>query len=188
MKTKDVNREKKSKRILGESRSTANTRLHRELLWMFLVETGKTKCYRCNEEMTRETFSIDHKLPWSSSENPEKYFWDLENIDFSHSICNSATPRGRRTEQRHGTLLEYQHYGCRCVLCVEANRKYQRDNPRPSREGQRQRTIQARQIRKSTHGTMHMYKYEKCRCELCVKVAREYWKQYRKTRSKSSIK
>ena len=181
MKTKDITRGNKCKLLLGMSRSTANTKLHRELIWMLLQETGRTKCYRCGKEMTREDFSIEHKIPWMNSSNPKKLFWSLDNIDFSHLQCNIVTPRGRLVPEQHGTLLEYQYYNCRCTLCVEAHREYQRTHPRPSRVKRKEE----REFKKSTHGTLYMYRYGKCRCEQCVAVTRAYWKKQRETRKQT---
>jgi hypothetical protein len=38
--------------------------------------------------MTRETFSVEHKVAWLNSEDPLRFFFDLENIDYSHISCN----------------------------------------------------------------------------------------------------
>lgn len=51
-------------------------------------ELGLLVCYRCGEPINAvEEFSIDHKEAWLDK-NP-KLFWDLQNIAFSHSRCNS---------------------------------------------------------------------------------------------------
>ncbi|MBP7540882.1 MAG: hypothetical protein KA802_13235 [Saprospiraceae bacterium] len=38
--------------------------------------------------MTRETFSIEHKVSWLNSNNPVELYFDLNNISFSHLSCN----------------------------------------------------------------------------------------------------
>lgn len=76
--------------------STAQGRLVKDILWMLLQETNRTKCFICNEEMTRETFSIEHKIPWLDSNNPKELFWNLNNISFSHLSCNISSGRGNK--------------------------------------------------------------------------------------------
>ena len=77
---------------LGMNASTASSRLVKDLLFMFLIKDGHT-CFQCGEELTRETFSIEHKEPWLDSEDPKKVFFDLNNIAFSHHSCNSSAGR-----------------------------------------------------------------------------------------------
>lgn len=43
--------------------------------------------------MERENFSIEHKTPWLDSENPLELYFSLENIDFSHHVCNIKAAR-----------------------------------------------------------------------------------------------
>lgn len=43
--------------------------------------------------MARDNFSIEHKIPWLDSDDPVDLFFNLENIDFSHLLCNSAAKR-----------------------------------------------------------------------------------------------
>lgn len=104
----------KKKNQLGESHGTAQHRLLKDVLWMLILETGKNKCFCCGKEMTRETFSIEHKIPWLDSENPIELFFNLDNIAFSHFICNI---RGaRRKQAKCGTTSKYKK-GCRCEPC-----------------------------------------------------------------------
>lgn len=52
---------------------------------------GLDCCYRCGGPIERvEELSIDHKEAWMGASDPVQSFWDLENIAFSHSSCNSA--------------------------------------------------------------------------------------------------
>lgn len=73
--------------------STASGRLIKDLLWNFIVEAGKNKCYKCGQEMNRETFSVEHKIPWLDSDDPKRLFFDLNNIAYSHLICNIKAAR-----------------------------------------------------------------------------------------------
>lgn len=72
--------------------ATASARLLRDLLWDCVCRSGRT-CYRCGEEMTRESFSVDHKQPWLDSEAPVQMFFDLNNIAYSHKSCNYGDSR-----------------------------------------------------------------------------------------------
>lgn len=111
----------KKSQQLGMNVSTAQGKLLKDILWMLLQETNRTKCFVCGEEMSRETFSIEHKIPWLDSTNPKELFFNLSNISFSHMVCNVK----RLTKPiKHGTLHGYNAKGCRCELCTEAIRKY----------------------------------------------------------------
>lgn len=80
------------KEQLGMNPSTASGRLVKDLLFRFVVESGY-RCFRCGEELTRDTFSVDHKVPWLHSEAPVELYFDLDNVSFSHFTCNSAAAR-----------------------------------------------------------------------------------------------
>lgn len=76
---------------LGMPFSTAFYRLMRDIIFALAVETGKNLCFRCNQPMTRDDFSIEHKKPWLHVS--ADLFWSLENIAFSHKRCNSENTR-----------------------------------------------------------------------------------------------
>lgn len=78
----------KKNKQLGMNHSTASNRLVKDLLWSYIVKEEQNFCYHCNEEMDRESFSIEHKIPWLDSEEPKTLFFELENISFSHLSCN----------------------------------------------------------------------------------------------------
>ncbi len=77
---------------LGMDYGTASNRLIKDILFSFIKRSG-LRCYHCDGELTRETFSIEHKVPWLDSKTPAKLFFDLENISFSHRSCNIAAAR-----------------------------------------------------------------------------------------------
>ena len=79
----------KKKQQLGMNTSTATNRLTRDLLFKFIVLSGKNECYRCKQPMTRQEFSIEHVTPWLDSEDPVGLFFDLDNVSFSHQKCNT---------------------------------------------------------------------------------------------------
>ena len=78
---------------LGMNPSTASGRLLKDVLFKFVCETGNNSCHQCGEPMERETFSIEHIVPWLDSEDPIGLFFDLDNISFSHRTCNCAARR-----------------------------------------------------------------------------------------------
>ena len=78
---------------LGMNPSTAQQRLVKDILYKLVVDTGQNSCFKCGGEMSRATFSIEHKEAWMDSEEPLRKFFDLNNISFSHLICNIKTAR-----------------------------------------------------------------------------------------------
>jgi hypothetical protein len=109
----------KKKQQLGMNPSTASGRLVKDILFSLIQETGKNSCHVCWAEMTRDTFSIEHKDPWLDSDNPREAFFDLDNISFSHLACNSGRAR-RPPLLPCGTDGAYVR-GCRCSLCTKTN-------------------------------------------------------------------
>lgn len=82
--------------------STAQGRLVKDILWSLIVKTNQHICCKCNKEMSRDNFSIEHIIPWLDSEDPLKLFFDLENISFSHLSCNvSDARRPHKIEDRN---------------------------------------------------------------------------------------
>ena len=77
---------------LGINHSTASARLIKDILFKFLKEKD-INCYHCNQQMTREDFSIEHKIPWLHADNALELFFDLDNIGFSHLKCNVMNRR-----------------------------------------------------------------------------------------------
>jgi hypothetical protein len=77
---------------LGMNHSTAQQRLVKDTLFRLAVESGH-KCYQCGGELTRETFSVEHKVPWLNEPNALELFFDQKNIGFSHIRCNLLAAR-----------------------------------------------------------------------------------------------
>jgi hypothetical protein len=78
---------------LGQDPSKASYKLVKDLMWMFITETNRNICHQCGETMCRNTFSIEHKIPWLHSDTPKELFFDLNNISFSHLKCNVKAGR-----------------------------------------------------------------------------------------------
>jgi hypothetical protein len=85
------NRMKELGRQLGMPYGTAVYRLLRLIIFRFAVETRKDFCFRCNEKISQQEFSIEHKQPWLHV-SPD-LFWHNDNIAFSHRKCNSGAAR-----------------------------------------------------------------------------------------------
>lgn len=118
----------KKKEQLGMNPSTASARLVKDTLWRLVVMTSNNFCYRCGKEMTREDFSIEHKIAWLDSENPVELYFDQNNISFSHLTCNVKDARsGRKVENLCGTHQAYDR-GCRCSACISAKKVYRKVN------------------------------------------------------------
>lgn len=99
---------------LGMPYGTASGRLVKDILFKFICETGKNVCYQCGKEMSRDTFSIEHKIPWIDHPNPIETFFDLDNISFSHLSCNVKAARNVRKlpegEANKRKLQRYKDY------------------------------------------------------------------------------
>jgi hypothetical protein len=89
------NSNSKKDRLLGIPHGTANGQLRKMLVFDMAKRLGLLDCYRCKEPILKiRDFSIEHKIPWQSSEEPKVAFFDLENIAFSHLSCNSGAGSG----------------------------------------------------------------------------------------------
>ena len=71
--------------------STANSRLRKMLLYKYLRICGEHICYRCSLPIEDiDELSIEHKDAWLNNPQGRKLFFDLDNISFSHRVCNSS--------------------------------------------------------------------------------------------------
>lgn len=84
--------------------STARNRLHKDILWSFIVKTGQDVCCKCGLKMDRGTFSVEHVTPWLDSSDPISLFFDLDNISFSHLTCNISD--ARRSNKKYSSKEE----------------------------------------------------------------------------------
>lgn len=93
----------------------------KDVLWSLIVKTEQNNCCKCGEEMSRETFSIEHLEPWLDSEDPIGLYFELENIGFSHLRCNVEDRRIEKKEYACGSKEAYRYRACRCEPCITAN-------------------------------------------------------------------
>jgi hypothetical protein len=110
---------------LGMNPSKASNRLVKDILFYFIQAAGHV-CFRCGNPLSRQDFSIEHKIAWLDSDDPIGLFFDLGNIAYSHKRCNFAA--GRKVHKLYETEEER----------LEAQRAYQRKcNARPGRKERR---------------------------------------------------
>ena len=79
---------------LGMPIGTASARLKKNIMFDLLCRLNENKCYQCGEEIqSAENLSVEHKVPYLHSENPQELFFNLDNIAFSHLKCNVKAAR-----------------------------------------------------------------------------------------------
>ena len=100
------NNETKNK-SLGMNHSTASGRLIKDILFKFITKDG-ILCHHCQEEMTRDNFSIEHITPWLHAENSLDLFFDLNNVSFAHLKCNIL--KRRLTHAKNRTVDELREF------------------------------------------------------------------------------
>jgi hypothetical protein len=100
--------------------SKASYILYRDLLYSLVVKAQLNSCVHCKKSLSRETFSIEHLVPWQDSLNPIELFFSLENIGFSHLSCNIS--KARKYSKRD--LTEEQ----KLEIKRRVQRKWRKDN------------------------------------------------------------
>lgn len=110
------NYKEERKTILGIDPGTVQNKLRKQLLFKYVKLANDNICFQCNKEIeTIEELSIEHKIPWLK--NGKEYFWDLNNITFSHLRCNILAAE-RKRGITHPSQESYKQ-GCRCDKCIE---------------------------------------------------------------------
>jgi hypothetical protein len=88
------NANRKKSKQLKMSYGAACNKLRKELMFNMARSLNKLICFRCKKEIkTIDEFSIDHKIAWLDSNDPINLFFDLNNVVFSHFICNIKAQR-----------------------------------------------------------------------------------------------
>lgn len=84
---------------LGMNFSTASNRLRKLVLFKLVVETDRDICFRCGKKiLSADDCTIEHKESWQHKST--ELFWDLNNIAFSHSTCNTrARNPGKHSDE-----------------------------------------------------------------------------------------
>ena len=128
-----MNSNERKTMLLGMNSGTAQHRLRKMIMFMLVQETGRDYCYQCKKQIkTIEELSIEHIQSWQLADSPRETFFDLDNIAFSHLICNvTAASKHRPKIIKCGEdgATRYRD-GCRCKKCKDAQakkmRKYRR--------------------------------------------------------------
>jgi hypothetical protein len=78
---------------LGMSHGAAANRLRKMILFRQLQKYGDSVCVKCGKMIESvDDLSIEHIRPWENR-SPE-LFWDLDNVTFSHTRCNTPHIQG----------------------------------------------------------------------------------------------
>jgi len=112
---------------LGMNPSTASNRLNKQLLFSLGERLGMQWCFQCASKIESvEDMSVEHKIPWLHSEDPVGLFFDLDNIAFSHKVCNYSVSRGNGIEKKPCPSPASYRRGCRCEGCKASTRDYRK--------------------------------------------------------------
>jgi len=79
----------------GLSVGSAGHRLLRLILLDLIRQLAIDQCFRCGAPIENvRALSIDHQTSWRFATDPQKAFFDLDNIAFSHLSCNARFSDG----------------------------------------------------------------------------------------------
>lgn len=105
----ESNNSKKDK-LLGMPHGTANNKLRKSIVFKLAGLCNMLECHRCKKQIESvNQLSVEHKEAWQQAIDPVSSFFDLDNIAFSHLVCNIgaafkpnkyATPEAKVTGQR----------------------------------------------------------------------------------------
>lgn len=115
---------KKKEQLEGMDPSLASNNLKKSIIFFLAQKCEMDICYQCGKRIeTIDLLTIEHKTPFLDSDDPLDVFFDIDNIAFSHAVCNTKARRAMKPIA-HGTQHAYITRGCRCDMCVENWRKY----------------------------------------------------------------
>lgn len=79
---------------LGDNFQKLSNRLKKNILFSLVQKCGLDICHRCKKKIESATdLSIDHIQAWMYATNARELFDDVNNIAFSHKLCNSKSKR-----------------------------------------------------------------------------------------------
>lgn len=120
--------------LLGEPFGTAQNKLRKKLLFHLAGKANMLQCYRCAEQIeTVAGFSVEHTKSWQYSANPVETFYDVEEIAFSHLICNVSASKDSSYSQKQitcskGHVYSTVHKNGKLVnRCKECHAQHQRN-------------------------------------------------------------
>lgn len=137
----------KKKAQLGISPGTAANRLKKSILFDLVNQLDVCWCYQCGARIDDiDTFTIEHKVPWLDSDNPQELYFDLGNIAFSHASCNYGAARKKRSNCP--SISKYRR-GCRCEGCKGAISDYKKKRREYLKEAKKNPSSRRGQSQKS---------------------------------------
>lgn len=69
--------------------STASAVLKKSIMYDMACALGRDLCFRCGQRIeSYKDLSVDHKKAWMGDPDPKSSFYSLDNIAFSHYLCN----------------------------------------------------------------------------------------------------
>ena len=90
-------------------------------MFSLVVRLGENLCHQCGEKIESvETFSIEHKTPWQTASDPIAAFFDVENISFSHLLCNIKA--GARPNKIYVSKAEARRVHSRTLIALAKKR------------------------------------------------------------------
>lgn len=99
---------------LGMPYGTAMHQLRKQIVFRMAQRLSEDFCFKCGLKIeTVEELSIDHKKAWLHGE--QSLFWDLDNIAFSHRLCNRPDRLAGR-KPREAPLGTAWCCGCQAFL------------------------------------------------------------------------
>lgn len=89
---RELKRSQEYKEQLGMGVASATGKLRKLLLYEFARRLNLISCYRCHRTIESiDEFTVDHKKNWLHKS--ADLFWDIDNIAFSHFVCNTTHNR-----------------------------------------------------------------------------------------------
>jgi hypothetical protein len=90
---------------LGMHKSSAQRKLIKMILFEYVNKADENICWQCGDKITDfDKFSVEHKESWSCADDPQKAYFDLKNIAFSHLNCNVQKIRNSPHSRKHTAL------------------------------------------------------------------------------------
>lgn len=115
----------KKQEKLGMPIGTASNRLLKSLLFEMAVKLEQHTCYRCGQIIeTCSDMSIDHKIAWLNHDDPIEMFFSLDNIAFSHKLCNNLAAQRHKTNRRQEEIRKLWAESKR--RCYDPNKRHQK--------------------------------------------------------------
>lgn len=126
--------ELKKKQQLGMDAGAASLQLKKSILFFLAQKCGMDICFQCGKKIEYiNEFTVEHKTPYLNSADPLDLYFDMDNIAFSHGLCNTKARRASKPIT-HGTQHAYITRGCRCAMCVDNWRAYRKSYMANSRK------------------------------------------------------